>query len=59
MATGHEIDWGDVEIIETEEGWQRRKAKETWNIRMKKPKLNRDEGTLAELYNCHSHLQRK
>ena len=50
VATGHEIDWEDVEIIETEENWQRRKAKESWNIKMKKPKLNRDEGALEELY---------
>ena len=50
VATGHEIDWEDVEIIETEENWQRRKAKESWNIKMKKPKLNRDEGTLEEVY---------
>ena len=45
MATGHEIHWEDVEIIETEENWQIRKIKESWNVRMKKPKLNGDEGT--------------
>ena len=49
VATGHEIDWEDVEIIEREDNWQRRKAKESWNIRMKKSNLNRDEGTLEEL----------
>ena len=50
VATGHEIDSEDVEIIETVENWQRRKAKESWNIKLKKPKLNRDEGTSEELH---------
>ena len=50
MATGHRIDWEDVEILKTEDNWKRRKTKESWNIRMKKSKLNRDQGTLEELY---------
>ena len=49
VATEYEIDWEDVEIIEAEENRQRRKIKGLWNIRMKKPKFNRNEGTLEEL----------
>ena len=47
VATGHEIAWEDVKIIETEQNWLRRKTKESWNIKMTKPLLN---GTLEELY---------
>ena len=28
-ATGHRIDWEDVEMVETEDNWKRRKAKES------------------------------
>ena len=31
--------------------WHRRKTNESWNIKMMNPKLNRDEGTLQDLYN--------
>lgn len=42
---GHEIDWNDVEILDTAKGLRRRKVKETLYIRMA-PKtclMNRDE----------------
>ena len=45
-----EIAWEDAKIIETEQNWLRRKIKESWNIKMTKPLLNRDEGTSEELY---------
>ena len=50
-ATGHEIDWKGVETMEMEENWQRRKTKESWNIKFGKPNVNRDEGTLGKSYN--------
>ena len=36
--------------MKTEDNWHRRKTKESWNIKMEKPKLNRDEGTLGDSY---------
>ena len=50
IATGHEIDWKGVEIMEMEENWCRRKTKESWNIKFGKQSLNSDEGTLEESY---------
>ena len=48
--TGLKIDWENVKILVMEEDWRRRKAKESWNIKMTNPKLNGDEGTLQDLY---------
>ena len=50
ITTGHTRDLEDVERMEKEDDWKRREAKELCNIKMKKPKANKDRDTLEELY---------
>ena len=50
IATGHEIDWKGVQIMEMEKYWHRRKMKEAWNIKFGILCLNRDEGFLVDSY---------
>ena len=44
LNTGHQCSMKDVNILDHEENWHRRKIKEAINIHRKKPTLNRDVG---------------
>ena len=44
LNTGHQCSMNDVNILDHEENWHRRKIKEAINIHRKKPTLNRDVG---------------
>ena len=45
-ATGHRIEWNNVQVIDTEPNEHRRKTKEAIHIRLRKPAMNRDTGAI-------------